>query len=240
MFGQIKRHAGKAVLGTMAATALLIGNGALPAAAELYSADEVVDASAPAIDEYWAEILDGTGFDYVSPDLYYYNTPDQPGNIDTGCGESILDNAFYCAADNAIYLDYAYLQREVDEQGDFVAARTLAHEWGHYIEEIVGIWVTDDGDLDEEGEVFNIENELLADCFAGTVTTYFEELGMLEPGDVDEAASYTFNELGDPDGYDQLNDDAHGSGEQRVEVYLGGYETGDPSTCGDIVASVLE
>lgn len=239
MFGRITKAAGK-VFGTAAiAAAVLVSSGAAPVAAELYTVDDVVYATAPVIDDFWASMFDGSGVDYETPGVYYYNTPDQPGVVDTTCGEAILDNAFYCLLDQSIYLDYGFMQDVIDDKGDFAAALVIAHEWGHHVHNSLGIVRTRDGEIDQEGEYMSIQTELLSDCFAGSVASYWNDLGMIEEGDLDEGYEMVLS-IADEPGSDPNDPRAHGDADARMESFFSGFEIGDPASCGYVVDEITE
>ena len=52
--------------------------------------------------------------------------------------------------------------------------------------------------------------------------------GLLEPGDLQEATNAALA-VGD---FDAGNPGHHGTPEQRAEAWNGGFESGDPSSCG--------
>lgn len=238
MFISFSSRIGTFVITSAAALSILIGSSPTPASAEMYNLDEVVVAAVPAIDQYWTDVFANENLDYSSPEVVYYNTVESLGPVDSACGEVPLANAVHCSLDQTIYLDYSFLAGAIDFEGDFAAAMVIAHEWGHHIHYSLGISPTRDGEIDQEGEVYSIEAELLADCFAGTTSAHFEQMGMLESGDLDEAYNLVLK-IGDMPGSDPTAPGAHGDSDQRLASYFGGYESGDPSQCVDVVISIL-
>ena len=237
MFGRIAKVAGKVV--GAAAVAVMVSSGAAPVAAELHNLDQVVINTAPVINDFWASYFEEEGIEYRMPELNYYNTPQNPGTTMRGCGKLPLDNAIYCPMDKDIYLDYQFLNEQIDEFGDASVAMVIAHEWGHHVFSTMGHRITMDGELDSENEFYSIQGELRADCYAGVSMANFEELGMLEDGDIDEVYDITL-EFGDSPGTRPTEPGAHGEGKLRKAVLKAGYRSGDPGDCEAIVEKNLK
>lgn len=108
--------------------------------------------------------------------------------------------------------------------GDFAVAYVLAHEYGHNIQQELGIF---DNRATPSAEPY----ELQADCFAGTWANSVYRQGHLEPGDLEEATNAALA-VGD---FDTGNAQHHGSPEQRRDAVLAGFRGGDPSACGRYV-----
>jgi predicted metalloprotease len=201
-----------------------------PAAAELYTVEDVVNYMVPFLDQYWAEASAAMGVTYYSPNgIYFYNTWDVPGPTMSGCGELGINNAFYCWTDWSIYLDHTFLDQQLQWYGDFAVAAVIAHEWGHHMEQVFG-WST--------AVLSSIQLELYADCAAGAVAAEMEWQGALEADDLEEAYELALT-IGDPIGTDPNSGGAHGTSEQRIEAFMGGYFLVDPYYCGMVVDTVL-
>lgn len=229
------------LISSLAIVLMLIPTAPRPASAEFYTAEEVALAAIPAIDRYWRLMAESNQFFYVSPKgIYWYNTPDSPGPSMSLCGQLPLANAVYCPADMSIYLDYEFMASIVREVGDYAAALVIAHEWAHHIQHIVGIFSTRDGIVDQPGEVFSMELELLADCWSGSATAYMRELGMIETGDLDEGYTIVFL-LGDEHSgmpVDPFSSNAHGTSDQRLNSYSGGAMSTEAANCFGIASDV--
>jgi predicted metalloprotease len=76
----------------------------------------------------------------------------------------VLDNAFYCRLDDSVAYD-RNAQHLVpllgQKYGEFIVAAVIAHEWGHAIQQRLGIF-------DQSPPPPTISTELQADCAAGT------------------------------------------------------------------------
>jgi predicted metalloprotease len=201
-----------------------------PASAEMVTVEEVVEYMVPFLDQYWAEASSNWGIAYVSPNaVWYYNTPDAPGSVESGCGQLAVNNAFYCWTDWSIYLDYSWLNEKLTQYGDYAVAAVIAHEWGHHIEQVLGMPNT---------EFYSIQLELFADCLTGTVTAELDWLGALEVGDLEEAYNLALT-IGDPIGTDPAGPTSHGTSDQRIESFVGGY-LGGVEDCGATVDALVQ
>lgn len=199
------------------------------------------------IQDHWASTLGG-----YEPAFTNFFT----GSVTTGgCGTaSSAVGPFYCPADSQIYIDLGFFEtletRFGAFGGDFAEAYVLAHEYGHHIQNLLGIR----GDRDEGAESDAVRQELQADCFAGTwansATTTPDpttgEILILEltQADIDEALSAAAA-VGD----DRIQEAAtgevdphtwtHGSAEQRQRWFLTGFDSGDPNDCDTFAATDL-
>ena len=179
------------------------------------------------VDEYWAETLRAN--DLSEPRVSFFPVP--PGEaVDTACGEAGDTAAFYCPADDTIYVAQAFAAALWDgvleglpgtgrAAGDFGVAYVLAHEYAHNLQEEFGVFSRPS----PTAEPF----ELQADCFAGAWGNSVYRQGLLEPGDVEEAIN-TALAVGD---FDVSNAQHHGTPEQRREAWLLGFEGGNPADC---------
>src|SRR5215212_9483307 len=189
------------------------------------------------IDGYWTRTLKASGlpeprirYDWVAPGA----------QVLTGCGEPAGDRAaFYCPADDTVYVAqrfaadlYAGVARGLPGEsagvghaaGDFAVAYVLAHEYGHNLQQELGVF---DNRVSAAAKPY----ELQADCFAGTWANSVYEQGQLEPGDLEEATNAALA-VGD---FDVGNAQHHGTPEERRDALLAGYRSGDPSACARFV-----
>jgi predicted metalloprotease len=130
----------------------------------------------------------------------------------------VESNAFYCNAGKFLAYDDEHLFPQLAATfGDFTVALTLAHEWGHAIQDQAGL----------AGPTIALEQQ--ADCFAGA---WVQRIGngdstrlSLRSGNLDSglAGFLTFR---DPPGSDPSADGAHGSAFDRIGAFQEGYEGG--------------
>jgi hypothetical protein len=160
-----------------------------------------------------------------------------PGGVAlTSCGSPARDSsALYCPADDTIYIGQQFaadLYRGVlrglpgesagygRAVGDFAVAYVLAHEYGHNLQQELGVF---DNSVSSTARPF----ELQADCMAGTWAFSVYEEGLLRPGDLEEATNAALA-VGD---FDRGNEQHHGTPTERRDALLAGFDSGDPSVC---------
>jgi uncharacterized protein len=174
---------------------------------------DLLKFAASDIKTFWDTQLEDQGVSYVPPDSFStYNGP-----IETGCGESVPRNAFYCPVDNDIYMDETLAEDALTGVGDFGPVFILAHEWGHSVQANLGVL--------NDPRIPGIQRELQADCFAGAYAANADERGLLEQGDLDEAAQ-SLIAAGDPAGTPWYDPQAHGSAQQRLNAFEAGLQQG--------------
>lgn len=175
------------------------------------------------IDTFWAGIFEDAGVDYEPPsDVIAVR--EEP--FDTGCGvERNIDEAaiYYCSIDETIYYSPEFRSLVIDFSGVYGWNHIIAHEWGHHVQDLLGVEVTRDPELDDGYYV--IEIELLADCLAGVYAQDALARGEIDEDDVEDAEDIT-EVSGDLAGVDWDDPAAHGTGEQRVQALLAGFEDG--------------
>jgi predicted metalloprotease len=171
---------------------------------------------ASAIDAYWTDVFRDAQRQYQSPDIV--NVIEA---MSTGCGDITPEpNAFYCPPDRTIYLVPQFLQDQERQFGDYAPIAVLSHEWGHHIQNLLGI-------KGPTSKAF----ELQADCLMGAFTRHADEAGLLDYGDFLEALS-TAIDAGDPTFLPEDAPGAHGQPEDRVKALTKGYGGGPVTGCG--------
>ena len=166
------------------------------------------------------------------------------GFTNTGCGQaSSQTGPFYCPADNLVYFDLdflAQLQSRFNAEGDLAAQYIVAHEYGHHIQNALGINAEmhrlQQGDK-RNANVYSIALELQADCLAGVwandanARNQFDNQAEIQEA-LDAAAAVGDDAIQqatqgrvDPEGW------THGSSAQRVKWFNVGFESGDPNRC---------
>jgi predicted metalloprotease len=152
---------------------------------------------------------------------------------------------FYCPGDQKVYLDLAFFQELQDRfhaAGDFARAYVIAHEVGHHVQNLLGVFdraeqARRQGARMEGADGLSVRQELQADCFAGVWANRSQQrLQWLQDGDV-EAALNAASKIGD----DALQQQArgrvvpdsftHGTSAQRVKWFRAGFESGNVNSC---------
>jgi len=186
------------------------------------------------IQRYWPKHVKG----YTISRTVFYS-----GSVDTGCGYATSDvGPFYCPVDKKVYIDLDFFDelssRLGASSGPLAQAYVLAHEYGHHVQDLLGI--LDRIGNDRQGpESAAVKSELQADCFAGAWAHDAAQTGYLTkitPADVRDALSAAAA-VGDDriqaSTRGQVDPETwtHGSSEQRERWFLVGYEGGEPERC---------
>ncbi|BFI96552.1 MAG: neutral zinc metallopeptidase [Rhodanobacter sp.] len=189
----------------------------------------------------WGDYFASMGKTYTDPRLHLFQ-----GQVDTACGAaSTAVGPFYCPGDRKIYLDLDFfleLQDRFHASGDFARAYVIAHEVGHHVQNLLGVfdkvrqWQRQGYPMDG-ADGLSVRQELQADCFAGVWANRTQQrLDWLQPGDV-ESALNAASQIGDdtlqraargtvvPDSF------THGTSAQRVKWFKAGMASGDINSC---------
>ncbi|WP_432836608.1 neutral zinc metallopeptidase [Dactylosporangium sp. CA-092794] len=161
-------------------------------------------------EHYWSTKI--VGFRPISRIIPY--TAD--GEVLCGLQPIPAQNAAYCPIGDFIAYDAHWSEQVYDEMGDAFVFYLLGHEYGHGIQQRLGIQYT-----------FTIYQELQADCFAGAMIGDSIRTGdlTLETGDLQELKAGLFS-VGDPPDEPWFQEGAHGSPAQRTASFFGGYDQG--------------
>lgn len=189
------------------------------------------------IQAFWADEFARSGTQYTGANTVLYS-----GSTDAGCGyASASMGPFYCPLDQQVYLDldfFGQLQTRFGAQGgDFAEAYVLAHEYGHHIQNLLGLLSDNSRATGPNSEA--VETELQADCLAGVWAFHATETGYLTQvtnEDViqalDAAASVGDDSIQrQTQGYVSPESWTHGSSEQRQLALKDGLTSGDVSSC---------
>jgi predicted metalloprotease len=185
------------------------------------------------VDSYWTGVFKDEG--RPEPRVSYAWIPSGQA-ASSACGTQGETAAAYCPGDDTIYIseDFADgiysggLNQSLpgssegygSANGDFAVAFIVAHEYGHQIQDELGLYSKYGNTLP------TMAFELQADCYAGTWAKHAADEGQLESGDVQEALD-TALAVGDFSS-DQRH---HGTPEQRADAWNTGFKGGSPSSC---------
>jgi predicted metalloprotease len=200
---------------------------------------DFVDAVAGDTQNTWARLL---GNRYERTQVVLFRDA-----INSACGYAqAATGPFYCPSDHKVYLDLGFF-RELSERfgapGDFAQAYVVAHEFGHHIQNLLGLTARVQQDPRPGQASASVALELQADCYAGIWGHAASQKGRfaaggveLEPGDAEEALRAAAS-IGD-DRLQRMSTGrvtperfTHGSSAQRVEWFRRGLESGDPQRC---------
>ncbi len=160
------------------------------------------------VERYWSSRI--VGFRPVSRVVPYRID----GELMCGSQPIPAQNAAYCPIGDFIAYDVNWSEEVYQELGDAFVFYLLGHEYGHAVQQRLGI-----------NYQFTIQQELQADCFAGAYIGDSIRLGYftLEDGDLDELRSGLLS-VADPDDEPWFKEGAHGSAAQRTGAFFDGYE----------------
>jgi hypothetical protein len=184
------------------------------------------------IQAYWQTAVDGYT---LAPTTFF------DGGVNTGCGQATSAvGPFYCPPDKGIYIDLGFfdmLETQFGaEGGPFAEAYVIAHEYGHHVQNLLGV-LQAGGDAGAESRA--VRTELQADCYAGVWAAHAVDTGYLDPLTPEQVAQAI--NAAEVIGDDRIQEKTqgqvtpetwtHGSSEQRVQWFRVGLDGGDPNGC---------
>jgi predicted metalloprotease len=215
------------------------------AAASLDPADDeaqFINAVTVDIQTFWEERFAAANKTYPVTVTVLFSDQTQ-----SGCGmASSATGPFYCPADQKIYLDLGFfeeLQKRFGAGGDFAHAYVLAHEYGHHVQDVLGIMKqVQDQQTSSNANDLSIRLELQADCLAGVwahsvwASPDQQNVESITDADVAEAINAA-EQIGD----DRIQEKAtgtidkeswtHGSSQQRATWFNNGFKGGTSESC---------
>jgi predicted metalloprotease len=195
--------------------------------------------------EFWNGVFERSDEQYA-----YANTVFFTDQVQTGCGfASSQVGPFYCPADQRVYIDLGFFDdlqsRFGAGGGPFAQAYVIAHEYGHHVQNQLGVLESIGGDR-QGPESRAVRAELQADCYAGVWAANAVETGVIEEltqADINEgldAATAIGDDRIQERTQGQVNPETwtHGSSEQRRRWFSRGYEEGRPAACDTFSGSI--
>jgi predicted metalloprotease len=190
------------------------------------------------VQQSWQEQFQSAGKQYEVTTLVLFEDA-----VQTGCGNaSAATGPFYCPVDSKVYLDLGFfreLASRFDAPGDFAQAYVVAHEFGHHVQNLLGIneqvQRASQKNPDDANEL-SVRLELQADCFAGVWAHSAYEEQLLESGDLEEgldAAAAVGDDRIQEQATGRANPESftHGTSAQRMTWFKTGFDRGEPDRC---------
>lgn len=181
-------------------------------------------------EDVWHKELPG----YRDPRLVLFT--DQ---VDSACGMAgSATGPFYCPSDRSVYLDlgfYRDLAERFKAPGEFAEAYVIAHEVGHHVQNLTGVFEKHKAAAGAEGT--SVRTELQADCYAGVwANKVGGDFHLIEAGDIEQglkAAAAIGDDRLQSQSRGRVVPDSftHGTSAQRVRWFKKGVELGDPKAC---------
>lgn len=237
------------LLGGASGTAAGLGESSAPSSQSTGGDDDTCSSEAEQIlcgatidvQQYWIEQYPESfqNLEYPVTQTVFFS-----GFTNTGCGQaSSQTGPFYCPADNLVYFDLdflAKLQSDFGAEGDLAAQYIVAHEYGHHIQNALGINAEMHRKQQQDprnANAYSVALELQADCLAGAWANDANARNQFDSDAEIEEALNAANAVGD-DTIQQATQGrvdpeswTHGSGEQRMRWFNVGFSTGDPNQC---------
>ncbi|MEL7190105.1 MAG: neutral zinc metallopeptidase [Pseudomonadota bacterium] len=191
------------------------------------------------LNETWEPIFARSNVPFEQPFLDLY----RDGRVTTdGCGSATsAAGPFYCPADMGIYIDtsfYDQLAQMSGTRGDFARLYVIAHEYGHHIQNVVGlasqVRSAQQRASQAESNQLQVRMELQADCYAGMWAGLNAD--RIEPGDLEEgmaAASSIGDDTLQRNAGQRVNPEGftHGTSAQRRDALRRGLQSTDLQAC---------
>jgi predicted metalloprotease len=191
------------------------------------------------IQAFWSDEFASQGIEYVPAQTVLFS-----GATEAACGyASGAMGPFYCPNDQSVYLDLTFFDelqaRYGAEGGPFAVAYVLAHEYGHHIQDLLGLLDTSGGNESQGPQSMAVYTELQADCLAGVWVSHAVETGYLLQvteqeiaQSLDAAAAVGDDRIqSQTQGYVSPETWTHGSSDQRYSALLDGIQSGDANSC---------
>ena len=221
------------------------GQGGVPASLDPNdTSGQFVNAVTVDVQAFWTDRFAAASKQYTQTVTVLFTDQTQ-----SGCGvASSATGPFYCPTDQKVYLDTAFfdqLKSRFGAPGQFAQAYVIAHEFGHHVQDELGIMdsVASQQQSDpSKANDLSIRLELQADCLAGVwahsvyTTPDQTDVESITDQDVREAINAA-QAVGD----DRIQQQAtgtidkeswtHGSADQRASWFSKGFKGGTTGDC---------
>ena len=211
-----------------------------------------VQGAVSSLEVYWAAEAAGIGIQFRPANAALFTD-----SVGTGCGSATsATGPFYCPPDETLYIDTTFFDELSSRFGasdqPLAQMYVVAHEYGHHMQQIGGIFDgTDRSDTGPGSDTIRLEVQ--ADCFAGawvaeasttadaSGTTFLEPVTQQQVTDALSAAAAVGDDRIQQSAGGGVNPETwtHGSAEQRQKWFTAGFE-GGPAACDTFAVSADE
>lgn len=187
---------------------------------------------------FWAKKLIEENIAFTQPKLVLFR-----GVTDSACGGASSDmGPHYCPVDKTIYLDETFFEelknRFGAQGGDVAEAYVIGHEYGHHVQEELGILSSKSTKIKQiqDKNAISIKTELMADCLSGMWVASLENNGVIRQLEVGEAIDAA-KAVGDDkiqiqtSGHINPENWTHGSSKERIQAFNTGFNSKTISSC---------
>ena len=205
---------------------------------------QFVNAVTVDVQTFWDDYFSAAGKDYPVTQTVLFTE-----QTSTGCGAaSSATGPFYCPSDQLVYLDEGFfteLKNRFGAPGEFARAYVIAHEYGHHVQDALGIMdrVAQQQQTDpNNANALSIKLELQADCLAGVWAhsvwanpdqANVESITDQDVKDALEAARAVGDDRIQQQATGTIDKESwtHGSSEQRATWFNAGFKGGSTDNC---------
>ncbi|MEU4608794.1 neutral zinc metallopeptidase [Kribbella sp. NPDC023972] len=194
----------------------------------------------PCLDRGWAPLVAKAGYKFRPPRMIYWSGT----KYSSPCGDGAVSVPFYCPSNQTMYMKVDVFVKTYLEYPDAESkaysrmwyTRSIAHEYGHHVQELTGI-LEAAHDLEYDAASYddrlrmNRRTELQANCFAGVFLAVNKR-----SYPINGLMLQVWNKWVVTAG-DKPNEGTHGSPASQARFMGQSFRTGNPATCNTFSAS---